>query len=93
MNIREAHKRDTALYRECKEVERAFIRHITVTIEAKYINFLETEDSDLVEDDIPTILEYLFTNYGKVSTRLVKEKKHEVLSTLFVPSDPMVTIF
>ena len=46
-----------------------------------------------MEDDIPTVLEYLFANYGKVPTRVVKEKELEVLATAFVPSDPMVTIF
>ena len=93
MNLREAHKRDMALYRECREVERELIRHITIAIEAKYINFLKNEDTDLIEDDIPTALEYLFTNCGKVPTRLVKEKEQEVLSTPFVPSDPMITNF
>ena len=39
------------------------------------------------------MLKYLFFNYGKFSTRLVKEKEQEVLSASFVPSDPMVTIF
>ena len=38
MNIKEAHKRDMALYRECREVERALIRHITIAIEAKPIH-------------------------------------------------------
>ena len=38
-------------------------------------------------------MSFLFTNYGKVPTREVKEKEQEVLSTSFVPSDPMVTIY
>ena len=38
-------------------------------------------------------MSFLFTNYGKVLTREVKEKEQEVLSTSFVPSDPMVTIY
>lgn len=93
MNLREAHKRDTNLYRECREVERALMRHITTAVESKYVDFLKNEDTDLIEDDIPTVLEYLFSNYGKVPTRLVKEKEQEVLATPFVPSDPMVTIY
>ena len=39
------------------------------------------------------MLRHLFDNYGKVPTRIVKEKEREVLSTPFVPCDPMVTIF
>ena len=93
MNLREAHKRDTNLYRECREVEKALLRHITAAVESKYIDSLKNEDTDLVEDDIPTVLEYLFSSYGKVPTREVKEKEVEVLATPFVPSDPMVTIY
>ena len=36
---------------------------------------------------------YLFSDYGKVPTREVKDKEREVLGTAFVPSDPMVTIY
>ena len=35
----------------------------------------------------------MFSSYGKVPTRLVKEKEQEVLHTSFVPSDTMVTIY
>ena len=93
MNMGETHKRDTALYRECREVEKALMRHITTAVESKYIDFLKNEYTDLIEDDIPTVLEFLFSNYGKVPTRSVKEKETEVLTTPFVPSDPMVTIY
>ena len=93
INLREAHKRDMHLYRECKDVERALLKHITVAVEPKYIDFLKNEHTDLIEDDIPTVLEYLFSNYGRVPTRQVKEKEQDVLNTPFVPSDPMITIF
>ena len=35
MNLREALKRDTNLYRECREVERALLRHITTAVKPK----------------------------------------------------------
>ena len=40
MNLREEHKWNTGLYRECREVEKALIRHITTAIEPKYVDFL-----------------------------------------------------
>jgi hypothetical protein len=88
MNLREQHRQDVRLHRECREVERALLRHVTTAVESKYIDFLKNEDTDLIEDDIPTVLTYLFTNYGKVPTRVVKEKENEVLATPFIPSDP-----
>jgi hypothetical protein len=93
LNIREKHKRDMGIYRECREVERALLRHITTAVESKYIDSLKNDDTDLIEEDIPSVLSYLFSNYGKVPTRVVKEKEQEVLTTSFVPSDPMITIY
>ena len=93
LNIREKHKRDMGIYRECREVERALLRHITTAVESKYIDSLKNDDTDLIEEDIPAVLSYLFSNYGKVPTRVVKEKEQEVLTTPFVPSDPMITIY
>ena len=58
MNLKEAHKRDTSLYRECREVEKALLRHVTTAVESKYIDFLKNEDTDLIEDDMPTVLDF-----------------------------------
>lgn len=51
------------------------------------------EDTGLIKDDIPTVLDYLFATYGKVTAEEVKDKESEVLSILFNPADPLVTIF
>ena len=59
----------------------------------KYIDSLKNDDTDLIEEDIPAVLSYLFTNYGKVPTRVVKEKEQEVLTAPFVPNDSMITIY
>jgi hypothetical protein len=40
INIREEHRNNLALYRECREVEMALLRYITTAIESKYIDFL-----------------------------------------------------
>ena len=75
VNIREEHKRNLGLYRECREVEKALVRHITTAIESKYLDYLKNPDTHLIEDDIPSVLQYLFDNYGKVPTRIVKEQE------------------
>ena len=56
MNLREQHKQDIRLYRECREVERALLRHVTTAVESKYIDFLKNDDTDLIEEDIPIVL-------------------------------------
>ena len=51
------------------------------------------EDTGLIEEDIPTVLTYLFTNYGKVTSVELKEQESEVLSIQFSPADPMIGVF
>ena len=81
------------LYRECKNVEKAFFRHAQNALENKYTEPLINDNMGLIEDDLPTILAYLDTNYGKVPSEEVKQKESEVLSTSFNPADPMVVLF
>ena len=93
VQARESHAQDMALYRECKNVEKALLRHIQTAVEEKYIEFMVDDDTGLIEDDIPTVLDYLFTTYGKVTSVEVKEAESEVLNLQFHPSDPMITIY
>ena len=92
VQARETHKEAIALYRECKNVEKALLRHIQTATEHKYLELMVDEDTGLIEDDIPTVLQYLFTNYGKVTSEQVKERENEVLTIAFNPADPMITI-
>ena len=90
---RETQKEQVALYRECKNVEKALLRHIQTALEEKYLEAMVDDDTGLIEDDIPTVLDYLFTTYGKVTAEEVKNKEAEVLSITFNPADPLVTIY
>ena len=93
VQARESHAEDMALYRECKNVEKALLRHIQTAVEDKFLEFMVDDDTGLIEDDIPTVLDYLFTNYGKVTSVEVKEAESEVLNLQFNPADPMITIY
>ena len=56
VQARETHNEQQRLYRECKNVEKALLRHIQNAVEEKYIEHLVNEDTGLIEDDIPTVL-------------------------------------
>ena len=90
---KERHREQVRVYRECKNVEKALLRHIQNAVEEKYIEHMVDEDTGLIEHDIPTVLEYLFTNYGKVPSEEVKQKEAEVLNISFNPADPMVLLY
>ena len=93
VQVREMHNEDIALYRECKNVEKALLRHVQTAVEDKFIEFMVDEDTDLIEDEIPEVLDYLFKHYGKVTSDEVKQLESEVLSLSFNPADPMVAIY
>ena len=93
MHEKEGNKELVRIYKECKNVEKALLRHIQNTVEEKYINHLIDEDTGLIKHDIPTVLDYLFSNYRKVPPEEVKQRKSEVLNILFNPANPMVTLF
>ena len=91
VHAKEAHHEQARLFRECKNVEKVLLRHVQNALEHKYIEPLINEDTGLVEQDLPSVLQYLDTNYGKVSSEEVKSKESEVLKFSFNPADPMVT--
>jgi hypothetical protein len=74
-------------------MEKSPLRHIHTAIDDKYIDHLVDDDTGLLEEDIPTVLEYLFSNYGKIPSEEVKEKEAEVLTLSFNPADPMVLLY
>ena len=91
--MRETHNEVITLYRKCKNVEKALLHHIQTAVEGNPIDFMVNDDTSLIEEDVPTVLEYLFTTYEKVTAKEVKEKEHECLNISFNPADPMITIF
>ena len=50
-------------------------------------------NTGLNKDDIPTVLDYLFTNYVKVTSTKVKEVESEVINLQFNPSNPMIIVY
>ena len=62
-------------------------------MEEKFIDHMVDEDTGLIEHDIPTVLEYLISNYGKVPLEEVKQKEAEVLNISFNHADPIVLLF
>ena len=74
-------------------MEKSLLRHVHTAIDDKYIEHLVDDDTGLLEEDIPTVLEYLFTNYGKIPSEEVKEKVAEFLTKTFNPAEPMVLLY
>ena len=68
------------MFLECRNIEKALLRHVQDTLEHKHTEALVKEHTNLISDDISTVLDYLFNNYGKVSLEEVTQKELEVMS-------------
>ena len=90
---RSRHEEAKRLYYECQNVEKALQRHIQDAIEDKYLEHLVDEDTQLIHDDIPDILDYLMENYGRVRSEEVTEQYEDIRKMSFHPADPMITLF
>ena len=66
LNLKDQHSEERRLYLECKNAEKALMRHIQDAIEEKYLESLVDEYTKLLLGDIPIVLEYLFYNYSKI---------------------------
>ena len=65
-NIKDQHAEAKRSHLECKNVEKALMRHVQDATEWKCIELLLDEHVNLITGDSPVSLNYLFYNYGKV---------------------------
>jgi len=92
LELKETYNEQKRLYLECKNVEKALLRFIQDAIEDKYIASLVDTYTNLFKDDVPTVMEYLNYNYGKVRYEEVVAKEAEVMAMAWQPSDPIVLL-
>ena len=92
LQLKDEHQEAKRLYLECKNVEKALLRHIQDAIEEKYLESLVDDYTNLLNGDVPEILTYLFYNYGKVRSEEVAQKEAEVMTMSWQPTDPMVLL-
>ena len=93
LNLWEIHKDTKNAYYECKNIKKALQRHVQDAIEDKYLKSLVNEDTQLIQDDIPTVLQILSSAYGKVPSEEVKQNETDLRITAFNPADPMIILY
>ena len=54
---------------------------------------LINEDTQLIQEDIPTVFQHLFENYGQVLTEEVKEREKETREMMFHSADPLIILY
>ena len=91
--IRQIHTKQTHKYYKCKNVEKALQHNIQDAIEDKYLETLVNKDTQLIQDDIPTVLTYLFATYGVVPSAEVNKQENEIRSMTFHSSNPLIMVY
>ena len=76
-----------------KNVKKALQHHIKDSIKPKYLESLVENNTQLIQEDISNVLEFLFDLYGKVLTKEVKHKETKIYQMTLYPADPMVLLF
>ena len=68
------------------------IRHVQDALEGKHIETLIDQHTNLLTDDVPSVLEYLLHSHGQGSSEEVVQKESEVMSMTWLPSDPLIVL-
>ena len=80
-------------FRECQDIKILLLYHTQDTIKANYINFFFNKDTNLIDIDIPAVLDHLYQHYGYIEGKEVTIREAGVLTTPFNPVDPMVAVW
>ena len=92
LQMKENHNEQKRLYYECKNVEKALLRHAQEALEDKHVVALVDPYTNLITSDIPDTLDYLFYNFGKVSAEEALQHESEVMSMTWLASDPIILL-
>lgn len=92
LQMKEQHNEQKRLCLECKNVEKALLRHAQEALEDKHVAALVDPYTNLITADITQTLDYLFCNFGKVSSEEALQRKAEVMEMTWLPSDPIILL-
>ena len=90
--LRADHKEEVRLFREVNDVEQRIIKQIVQTIDPTYLKTLRDANTNTITCNIPTILQYLFTNYGLIDDSHLTEAETKIRSFQYDLLDPLVNL-
>ena len=75
LQLKDEHAERKRVWLECENAEKALLRHMQDSMEDKHTEALVDECTNLLSDDMPAVLTYLFYNHGKASSEEVAQKE------------------
>ena len=83
------HRLTKKLYLETLLLERNFIQQIIEAIETKYLAALCNPITGKITPLVPTILEFLHNNYGRITPHKLDEKTTTIKTMIYNPDQPI----
>ena len=91
--LRADHKEAVRLFQEVNDVEQRIIKQIVHAIDSTYLKTLRDANTNRITCNIPTIFQYLFTNYGLIDNSHLTEAETKLRSFQYDLLNQLVKIF
>ena len=92
-NQKAIHEENVRIYWECQAVEQALRNQIIEAIDKDYLDALRNNHTDMINDPIPDIFDYLTTNYGQITEQELSDKEDALKTLVYDPTQPVDTVF
>ena len=87
------HNEAVRLYHECNNVEQALRQQIVKAVDESFLLALKDRTTQTILAPIHDIIQFLFTNHGKVTQAKLQDEEQVVKSFAFNPNDPIDVVF
>ena len=81
------------LYNECQAVEQALRQQIIDAIESDFLEAIRNDDTGMVQESIPDIIQHLTKTYGYVSEEDLSDRDDELKNYTYDPSKTVDDVF
>ena len=88
-----AHDNDMKKFYECQAVEQALCTQIIEAIKPDYLDALRNINTDMINESIPEIFEYLQVNYGQITAEDMVTKEDNLKNYVNDPQAPVNKVF
>ena len=88
-----AHDEAIRKYYECQAVEQALRTQIIEAVDAEYLDALRHVDTDMINESIPQIFEFLQNNYGRITEEELVQKEEDLRNYDYDPQSPVDKVF
>ena len=88
-----AHDDAVRKYYECQAVEQALRTQIIESIDPEYLDALRHVDTDMINETIPEIFDFLQVNYGRITEEELVQKEEDLRNYDYNPVTPVDKVF